>query len=78
MKINFINDRPPVKEFKDIKIGNVFVYDGDIFIKIRELNTLTEKAAVNAIYLQTGEPKHIHFSSEVIEVEASLVVKEWE
>ena len=61
--------------FEDLKLGDVFNYDGVWYIKIDTIRT--EMSVFNAIELETGMPEYIAPYYDVIYQDAELRVHEF-
>lgn len=68
MKVTIKHEAINEVYFKDIALGDVFYYQGDIWMKIPLLALEAEVGAdyVNAIELSTGEPENFSICTEVI------------
>lgn len=67
------NDRQ-YSQFVNIKIGDCFSYQGNLFIKIGDAKTIKNEV-FNAINLLDGTKKHIPLDGHVELANAEIVVK---
>ncbi len=58
------------KTFEDLKVGDVFIWEGDVFMK-----TNGETGDTNAIDLASGELNGMFNDDEVLVVNATLTVE---
>lgn len=70
-------ERPKVIEFQDVKVGQVFGYDDNIFIRIITIEAPDKDVRLaNSVNLQTGVDKLIKDLQEVTLYENAKVVIE--
>lgn len=70
-------ERPKVIEFQDVKIGQVFDYNGDIFMRILTIEAPDKDVRLaNSVNLQTGTDELIKDLQEVTLYENAKVVIE--
>ena len=63
MRISRVKSRPTLY-FDSLNAGDLFEYEGEIYMKIEEINTAT--SYLNAVWLEQGVTTKI-FSDEMIE-----------
>lgn len=70
-------EKPKVMEFQDVKVGQVFGYGDDIFIRILTIEAPDKDVRLaNSVNLQTGADKLIKDLQEVTLYENAKVVIE--
>lgn len=70
-------EKPKVVEFQDVEVGQVFDYNGDIFMRILTIEAPDKDLRLaNSVNLQTGTDILMYDTEEVIIYENAKVVIE--
>lgn len=73
--MRIIEDPKDFTNFEDLKLGDVFNYDGIWYMKIDTIKS--EMSVFNAVELETGMPEYIAPYSDVIYQDVELRVHEF-
>lgn len=73
--MRIIEESKEFSNFDDLKLGDVFNYDGVWYMKIDTIKS--EMSVFNAIDLETGMPEYIAPYSDIIYQDVELRVKEF-
>lgn len=70
MKVEYVNTE--IKTFEDIKIGDCFRFNDEIYIKTHVSDCLR-----NAFSFTLNESRSFIYNAEVMTVKAKVVIEEW-
>jgi len=71
MKINY----KKYTSFEDIKAGDAFLYGSSAFMKVKREYSLDQNTTdINAVNLETGELKYFDYDTQVINVDAEVLI----